>query len=138
MSIQASRALATFFRQETGDALRLVAHYSDDSLELVYLRDDLERRYDDDDFRETFRNHRKDRRVAASQSEILDAGTQHCTLRVYDEAIVFNFSQTDDIGTIVSLNPDVGQNLLSFITRSLNELHKESPQQVTAPKWVSN
>lgn len=137
MSIQVSKSLATFFKQETGEALRLVAHYTDDSFDIVFLRDDLEKEYDDRAFRETFRNHRKDKAVARSQSEIINAGEQHCSLRVYDRAIVFNFSQTGDIGTIVSVSPDVGPDLLTFITRSLKELHEESPQQVTAPNWLS-
>lgn len=137
MSIQVSESIAAFFRQETGQALRLVAHYDDESSDIVYLRDDLEETYDDSDFRETFQTHRADRAAAAGQSETIEAGTQHCTLRVYDSAIVFNFCQTDNVGTIVSVNPNVGRNLLTFVTRSLQKLAEESPQHVTAPNWLS-
>lgn len=138
MSMQVSESLAAFFREEAGEDLRLVAHYTDQSVEFVYLREDLDSEYDESDFRQTFDVHRQDRIAAAKQAEVIDAGEHHCTLRVYDGAIVFNFAQTDDIGTIVSVNPDVGKTLLTFITRTLEQLHRNSPQQVTPPTWLTD
>ncbi|WP_435195394.1 DUF7522 family protein [Natronomonas sp. EA1] len=138
MSIQASESLARFFKEEAGEDLRLVAHYTDRSVEFVYLREDLESTYDERDFQRTFDVHRQDRIAARKQSEVIDAGEHHCTLRVYDDAIVFNVAQTDDIGTIVSVNPDVGKTLLTFITRTLEQLHHNSPQEVTPPTWLTD
>lgn len=138
MSIQASESLAKFFKREVGQSLRLVGHYADDSITLVYLREDLRATYDESDFRRTFEIHRRDKAAAASQREVIEAGEHHCTLRVYDNAIVFNFAQTDDIGTVVSVSPDVGPQLLTFVTRSLEQLHKHSPQTVTAPAWLTD
>lgn len=136
MSIDVSQSLCEFFEREAGPALRLVGHYTRDSVDLVYLREDLEDAYDEDDFRRTFGVHREDKAAALKQQSVIDAGNHHCTLRLYDEAIVFNFAQTGDVGTVVSVDPDVGQNLLTFVTRSLERLHTDSAQEVTAPEWV--
>lgn len=136
MSKQTSEALANFFKQEAGDAVRLVAHYTADSIEFVYLRDDLAENYEKSDFEDSFAIHRQDKAAAARQEETINAGSHHCTLRVYDEAIVFNFAQTGDVGTIVSMNPETGRDLLSFMTRCLKRLHEDSPQDVRPPKWV--
>lgn len=138
MSTQVSEALAEFFRDEAGQSLRLVGHYTDDSFDILYLRDDLADEYDDGDFEASFEVHRRDQAAAAEQGEVVQAGDQHCTLRVYDEAIVFNFTQTDDVGTIVSVNPAVGRNLLTFITRSLKQLDANSPQRVEPPDWLAD
>jgi hypothetical protein len=136
MAVETSKSLAAFFRREVGQSLRLVAHYTATSVEFVYLREDLDDEYDERTFRDSFDIHRQDRGAAATQESTIQAGDHHCTLRVYDEAIVFNFSQTDDVGTVVSVTPDVGRDLLTFVTRSLEELHQNSPQRVDAPAWV--
>lgn len=137
MSIEASRALANFFKQEVGQSLRLVGHYTDDEIDLVYLRTDLQKRYDEADFQQTFAIHRQDKAAAAKQQSVISAGNHHATLRIYDEALVFNFVQTDDMGTIVSVAPEVGRDLLTFVTRCLKQLQANSPQEVTGPEWVS-
>lgn len=137
MSIEVSRALAGFFKQEVGQSLRLVGHYTDAEIDLVYLRADLQQRYDEGDFQQTFAIHRQDKAAAAQQQSVIAAGNHHATLRIYDEAIVFNFAQTDEIGTVVSVTPEVGRDLLTFVTRYLEQLQTNSPQEVTVPEWVS-
>lgn len=136
MSIEVSQALSRFFRQEVGQSLRLVAHYTDDEIDFVYLRDDLEETYDEEEFSQTFTVHRQDKATAIQQQSVIAAGNHHVTLRIYDDAIVFNFTQTDEVGTVVSVTPEVGQNLLTFVTRSLKQLHTSSPQEVTVPQWA--
>lgn len=136
MSMKVSRELSSFFREEAGEALRVVAHYDTDSTEFIYLRDDLADGYSETDFERAFEIHRRDKEAAAHQESVIDAGRHHCTLRVYDGAIVFNFAQTGKIGTIISLDPDIGRNLLSFIMKCLHELDIHSQQEVSVPKWV--
>lgn len=136
MSTQVSRALAEFFEEKTGTALRLVAHYNDESVEFVFLREDLEDHYTEADFERTFAIHRQEKETAVRQESAVDLGRHHCTLRVFDEAIVFNFAQSGGLGTVVSLSPEVGRDLISFITRCLQELDDHSPQDVSAPDWA--
>lgn len=136
MAIQSSRSLAEFFERRAGSHLRLVAHYEPADVEFVYTREDLDATYSDETFEESFEMHRRDQAAATHQADSLAVGDHHCTLRIYDEAIVFNFAQTDDVGTVVSLDPAVGTDLLSFVTTSLQELHENSPQRVEAPTWV--
>lgn len=136
MSVRVSQVLAEFFEDEVGDALRLVAHYDADTLDIIYLRDDLEDHYSESDFEQTFAIHRREKEEAIQQEAVIDAGKHHCTIRLFDEAIVFNFSQTDSMGTVVSLSPDVGRNLLAFVTTCLQEIDEHSPQDASAPRWA--
>jgi hypothetical protein len=130
--------IVRFLKQRAGDNLRGVAHYHEDGYELLYVRDDVARRYDDDRFAELFSTIREEMSERAQQESVYELGRLHCTVRLFDEGIVLNFSQGDRLGTSVSLDPEAASNLTTFAYECIRRLHRDSPQTVVAePAWLN-
>ncbi|WP_336036824.1 DUF7522 family protein [Halobacterium yunchengense] len=127
--------LVAFLQGEAGEYLRGAVYYSPTDHEVLYLRDDLEDRYGDAELAELFAYYRDQNRKAAAV-EPFDLGTDHCTVHFYDEAILFHFVQPGPSGTVITLEPEAGRDVVQFITRCLKQLHENSPQSIAAPEWL--
>lgn len=141
MHEKASQSLVNYLERKAGQALRVVFHYNarSEEYELLYLREDIKRKYDRDDLEAHFDTFRRDAEVGRIQEGELDTGTHHCSIRVYDKSLIFNFTHHKRSNTIVSLDPTAGRDLLGFIAEALKALDVEaSDGEYSTPKWVFN
>lgn len=128
--------LVQYLRGEAGDYLRAALHYSEDNYEVLHVRDDVDARYTDEELGEFVEYYRGKRRQLAPDRPF-ELGNDHCTVSVYDEAILFHFTQGTGVGTIVTLSPEAGRDIVQFITACLEQLYHNSPQDIdNVPTWL--
>lgn len=136
MSLRASRTIAKFCRNKAGESLRGVYHYSDGEYEALYLRDDIAEQYTDEGLTDFFELVAESEDTDTQQEEALHVGTHHATLRLYDDALLLQFPQGEDIGTLIALDPTAGRDISAFVVQCLETLHQTSEQDVqNAPVW---
>lgn len=138
-SIKASRALVEYLQDRAGEALRVVFHYDprSEGYEILYMREDIRDEYTEPELERHFDTFRRDSHLAEVQEGELSTGNHHCSIRVFDETLLFNFTHGPDVNTIVSIDPMVGRNLLKFVADSLEHVYAESPDiSNRAPRWV--
>jgi hypothetical protein len=131
-----SDRLVEFLREKAGPALRVVARYDGDSYEFRFTRDDIESQYSRAELRQHVESFRMDENVGNALERDLHAGDHHCSLRVFDETVILNFTQGAGVGTIISLEPTAGRDLLSFITEALRVLNTTDEQIKSKPNWL--
>lgn len=127
MAISASRQLVEFLQDQAGSALRSAAHYDTDGYEFLYLRDDVADQYTKDELRVVFETLSNEHATATEQQQVLHLGQHCCSVQVYDEGIMLNFAQTDTVRTLITLDPEAGRNLMTFIKNCLDQLAYVSP-----------
>lgn len=136
MAKAAAGALVKFLQKQAGDYLRGAVHYTADDYETLYLRDDVGALYSGEKMQELFEYYRQVNRDQ-TLAPPFDLGNDHCTVDFYDDAILFHFTQGDDVGTVITLAPEAGRDIIQFITECLEQLHKNSPQEIgAAPDWL--
>lgn len=132
-----SEEFVEFLRDRTRGALRLVGQYHANGYELVYLRDDLQGEYSEYEVEGQMDSFRRDAKTGSQQEQQLAAGHQHCSIRVFDETIIFNIHHEEEIGTIISLDPVAGRELLEFIGTIIEELEQSTDIDVgSQPDWL--
>jgi hypothetical protein len=138
MPRQSAGRLVEFLEEKTGEHLRGAIHYSEDGYETLYMREDIDARYSDEDLASLSRYYSQQSKVHNTE-EPFSLGECHCNVSFYDDAILFHFSQGDSIGTVITLEPEAGRDIVGFITECLKMLHFDSPQSITnAPEWFRN
>jgi hypothetical protein len=136
MDTTASNDLVGFLRDQAGEYLRAAIHYTDDDYELLYLRDDLDDVEADATTDEFVAYYRQKSREQEPERPF-DLGHDHCTVSIYDEAILFHFTQDENVGTVITLSPEAGRDIIEFTTNCLEQLHLNSPQEIGAvPTWL--
>ena len=132
----AANELVDFLQEQAGEYLRGAIHYSHDDYEVLFMRADVADRYSSADLQtqfEYFRGENRDQTAA----EAFDLGTNHCTVDFYDDAILFHFTQGEDVGTVITMDPAAGRDIVQFITRCIAQLHRNTPQEIgSAPDWI--
>lgn len=139
MAVHASQRLVEFLQDTAGEALRVVFHYDNkhEDFEILYMRDDILEEYSESELRDHFDTFRRDAHIGKVQQSKLKTGDHHCSIRVYDETLLFNFTLGSRHNTIVSLDPEVGRDLLSFVSQSIDQLSKDSSKiNWEPPRWV--
>jgi hypothetical protein len=63
-------------------------------------------------------------------------GHHHCTVRTYDRAVPLHFPQGEELGTVVTLDPEAASELNRFIALCLRELAATGQDIEHAPKWA--
>lgn len=112
--------LAEYCEERLGDGLRAVGYHSDTSVELAYVRADLEPMYPPE---------RVERFIESSRSvhrdvEELDdrMGTPEASLHVLEEGLIIQFHFSGDEVVFLSMDRDVGRNFTRFIRECLDEM----------------
>lgn len=112
--------LIDFLEDRAGKMHRGTARYDDDSTDVLYLRDDL---------REQRMRSQIDRMLNRVRSEATSKeensfpfGDLYATVRIFEEATVLHFPQGRDRGIVVSLEPDTGQDLNTFVGQCLSQI----------------
>lgn len=137
MSLTAAKSMVEFLRQDAGPYLRSAFHYDAEEYELLYIRDDVDEQYTDEELQRVVDDWRAKKWDGDEYERLLSVGNLHCTVRLFDEAIIFHFAQGPRVGTVVTLDPQAGRDLVEFVTECLRQLHLGSPQTIeNAPGWV--
>lgn len=138
MPEQSATRLVNFLEEQAGEYLRGAIHYSGDEYVSLYMRDDVDALYSSEKMEE-LREYYRQETLNQTDEEPFDLGTNHCTVNFYDDAILFHFSQGDEIGTVITLEPEAGRDIVGFITECLKQLHYNSPQNIAkAPNWLND
>ncbi|SFF86374.1 hypothetical protein SAMN04488063_0570 [Halopelagius inordinatus] len=136
MPRESANRLVDFLEEQAGEHLRGAIHYSGDEYVSLYMRDDVDALYPPEKMSELVAHYRQENHDQTVK-EPFDLGNKHCTVSFYDDAILFHFTQGDEIGTVITLEPEAGRNIVGFITECLKQLHYNSPQEITsAPRWL--
>jgi hypothetical protein len=121
------QSLVPFLEQKAGQHLRVVARYDGDSLRVPFVRDDVQSSYTEAEFVESFARFR-DQFAEQAHEEGLELGPHHCTVRVFDDGLVFHYPHDEQTGTVISVDPDVADNLLGFVGDSLARMETNLPE----------
>ncbi|WP_348612160.1 DUF7522 family protein [Halobaculum rarum] len=128
--------LVQFLHTEAGEYLRTALHYTATDYETLYLRDDVDAAYTGGGMDEFVAYYRQKSREQEPDRPF-DLGNDHCTVSIYDEAILFHFTQGENVGTIITLSPEAGRDIVQFITECLEQLYHNSPQEIDdVPTWL--
>jgi hypothetical protein len=135
---ESASRLVDFLKEQAGEYLRGAIHYSGDEYVSLYMRDDIDALYSPEGMEELADYYRKKNREQVDE-EPFDLGINHCTVNFYDGAILFHFTQGTELGTVITLDPEAGRDIIGFITDCLEQLHYNSPQDIPrAPTWLSD
>lgn len=131
----AANKLVEFLDEQAGTYLRGALHYTSEDYSVLFLRDDIEDKYSTEELEGMCRYWRW--RNNNRGNNPFSLGNQHCTVEFYDGALMFHFTQSEDVGTVITLDPEAGRDIVTFITRCLKHLHQHSPQTIdNAPTWL--
>lgn len=131
--------LVNYLQDRAGPALRVVFRYDSDGeeYEILYIREEIEKKYSEAELRDHFDTFRRDAHLANVQETKLGTGDHHCSIRIFDETLIFNFTLGSRYNTIISLDPTVGRDLLGFVTEAMVELAETTEDRpVKVPRWV--
>jgi len=128
--------LVRFLDETTVGNLRTVVQYDDEGYDYLYGREDA-RRLDSDEETAAFIDDLREEEVhEREREEMYNIGHHHCTVRVYDRAVLLHFPQGDEVGTVVTLDPEAASELNRFIALCLRELAGTGQGIEHAPEWV--
>lgn len=107
--------LEAIIRTHVDDSLRSLSYYEGRDYEIQFLRDDMGRRYSEEEIEEVF-----DELVLSGLSrdyfeKLFHAGRIECQIFGFEEAAMFHFIVNDIEGVFLSFDRDVEINLDSFI-----------------------
>ncbi|WP_276246107.1 hypothetical protein [Haladaptatus sp. YSMS36] len=108
-----AKELVSFLEQRVGGSLRAVAFYSSDTIELLHLRDDLDReriRRSVEPGLEILRQESQLEGIGALPFEDLNA-----TVHLFGQGVLLHFPQGVDHGTVVTLDSGVARQLNGFV-----------------------
>jgi len=130
-------ALVEFLQDAAGRQLRGVVRYREDEYQFLFDREDAgwgpDEQADLAAFVDQFRHAEL---TETERTDALNVGNHHVTVRLYDEAVVLHFPQGEDVGTLVSLDPEAASSLAGFVSQCLQYLFRDSPQRIqNAPEW---
>jgi hypothetical protein len=130
-------SIVEFFESEAEDSLRVVVSYDENTHDFRYIRNDIQNEYTKREFNKHVDTFRDTENVDQSLESALSVGKHHCSIHLFDEMILFNFTQGDKMGTVVSLDPQAGRDLLQFVTQSLKTFYQEDSKRIkSAPEWT--
>lgn len=113
MGDEPHRELITYLRSQAGDYLRGVATYNAEEYSVLYLRDDLRTQHFETDLDKIHDRLRYESR--AREQRAFPFGPLDGTVRLFEEAMVLHYPHTQERGTVITLDPEVGRDLAAFM-----------------------
>ena len=107
------RQLITYLRDTVDDNLRGVAVYNQDAYDVVYLRDNLRTRRFKSEVDQMI--DRLQQETRAREQRAFPFGDLTGTVRSFEEAMVMHYPHTQERGTLITLDPEVGRDLNTFM-----------------------
>ncbi|NHX35149.1 MULTISPECIES: hypothetical protein [Halolamina] len=108
--------LVSYLERRAGSYLRTVAVYDEESWEIVYLRDDLDRRSARQQTEKIYGGVKTGLGPSGLSDEI---GERYATLQVRDDAVLLNMPWNGSEGAFVDLEPGAASQLTGFIDECL-------------------
>ncbi|MFC3958481.1 hypothetical protein [Halovivax cerinus] len=127
-------ALHSHVAEHFGDALRSVAGYDEEGLDVRYMRDDVASLYDEADHGRVFRNLRLEAMDHPTQESLFAHDDLQSTYRVYDGAIEVHIAVSETTGVLVSLDDDADVDLRVTTDRLLEALERSSAASDADPR----
>ena len=108
--------ITTYLRDRVGEHLRGVVRYHRETLDILYLRDDvrevrLESQFD-----------RLEPESRSAEERAFPLGDLYVTVRRFEEAIIMHFPTGNNRGIVVSLEPETARDLNTFTTECLKHI----------------
>jgi hypothetical protein len=126
-----ARRLSQFCNERVGDDLRTVITYDTSDESVIHLREDLKTEYSQaelgplvDEVRsihDTYQN------VAGTGTKI---GSPRASVHVFDNSVVMQLLYDANSGIIVSFEPSVAKDMLTFIGSCLKQIQPKEPSTV--------
>lgn len=107
--------LADFCRERAGGTLRAVFRYTEDGGDVVYAREDVEAAYRDGFERLRSAAWEVHQTVLAQAPKVRTLGEYRVTVHTFEEAFVMQFRETDEAGTAIVFDREIGRSLHEFL-----------------------
>ena len=107
--------------EEAGDALRSVAKYGEEDYEMLYLRENVDAIYSEDELDKVFDDLRLEGWGRATLQELFNAGPLECSIYGFDEAMMFHFVDDGFKGALVTYDRNAGVETEEFIQACKSE-----------------
>ena len=105
--------LITYLRDHVDSSLRGVSVYDQDDYDIIYIRDDLRSKRVRSEVDQMIDRLRQETRAREQRS--FPFGGLTGTLRSFEDAMVMHFPHTQDRGTLITLESEVGRDLNTFM-----------------------
>ncbi|WP_435175670.1 DUF7522 family protein [Halorussus sp. AFM4] len=105
--------LLAYLRDHVDSSLRGITVYDADNYDVIYIREDLRAERVRSEVDQMVERLRQETRVREQQS--FPFGGLNGTLRSFEDAMVMHFPDTQERGTVVTLEPEVGRDLNMFM-----------------------
>jgi len=131
-------ALVEFLLDETGDTLHVVIEYDRSAWEFLFVRDAVRERIEDWEMHadKIFNDFRYEAQRNADREQLLDVGSFHCSLHLFDGLLLVHFSHPDERGIIFGHDPSAASNLTAFVNLCLPHIREHGLSEIsTAPAW---
>lgn len=111
MAVQRVKRLTEFLQEEVGDQLRSVIAYSEEGYNIVFLRDDLQGVYTDEDLDQIMESSRLEafERPLILDSYADDHGGLTCQVKCFEHAVEVNIILTEFAGIAIGMDGGVFQ-----------------------------
>lgn len=124
--------LVSYLERRAGSYLRAVAVYDEESWEITYLRNDLDRQ----SARQQTEKIHGGVKTGLGPSGLTDEiGERYATLQVRDDAVLLNMPWNESEGAFVALEPGAASQLTGFLDECLKHCYRGA---VSLPRSTSS
>ena len=127
MSRAKTYKLSAYLRERADEFVRTVGYYTEDSHEVLYIRDDVAAQYTDEELQAVIDDLRLEGLSTPRQESLYVLGNLNCTVRCFNKGVVMHFPHDQTSGTVAIMEYDAATQLHSFIAGCLNEIYDEYP-----------
>lgn len=110
-------AITDEFRADLQNDLRMVARYDADSLQQLYMRDDVDSRRSDVEFQHLHEELIRENSDGTKLAGRFSSGPLRSTMLAFEEFVAFHFISTDDEGYVVTVEPDTTMDVNEFMQK---------------------
>jgi len=122
MPLETSERLVNFSKDRVGDSLRTVVVLYKDNFEMVYLNKRLQESYSSEQYEKAVKSFKIDMSEAFHDTPDSQIGHKNCLVHSHENAYVFQFPHEDCHSILLSVEPEVGSQLNSFIESCRKQL----------------
>lgn len=121
MSVEHARQLVTFLQETAPDHLRSVIYFEGQTLEIVYLRNDLEDKYAERDHEVVVESHLADVSRRDKTEDLYVHGWLNCKVKFFDNVLELLFPHGHLSGTAVTLDFEAAGDLGELVPAILEK-----------------
>lgn len=108
-----AEALVRYLSDRGGSMVRSAIYYDEETIEMLYMRDDVQEQYTERDV-ERIANMLRQEKRRPKLEELFELGEFHCSLFGFRDGIVMHFPQGPSRGTLVSLDAQASAQFNEF------------------------